>query len=68
MVSAMEMTILLLWNTSNSIQFAENQICKTFEDVNRILKDNALKPRYKYMQHFCDDWCSTDTGVENFAP
>jgi hypothetical protein len=26
-----------------------------------------VKPRYKYMQHFYDDWCSTDTGVESFA-
>lgn len=38
MVSATEMAWLLLWNTSNSIQFAEFQICKPFEDVYRILK------------------------------
>jgi hypothetical protein len=66
-VSAMEMARLLLWNTSNSILFAEFQICKTFEDVHGILKGSAVKPRYKYMQHFYDDWCSTGTGVENFA-
>jgi hypothetical protein len=27
-----------------------------------------VKPRYMYMQNFCNDWCTTDTGVENFAP
>jgi hypothetical protein len=68
MVSAMEMAQLLLWNTSNRIQFAEFQICKKFEDVHGILKGSAVKPRYMYMQNFCNDWCTTDTGVENFAP
>jgi hypothetical protein len=35
---------------------------------NDVWRRIAARPKYEYTQNFQDDWCSTESGMHNFAP
>jgi hypothetical protein len=65
-VSAVEMVQLLWCSTHNSNHFVEFQIENIWECAQNF-EGQCRKPRYKYIQNFYDDGCSTYTNMENFA-
>jgi hypothetical protein len=38
------------------------------DGMEKMIFWQQCKPKYNYMQDFQYDWCSKDTGMENFAP
>lgn len=82
MASVVELVGLLWWNTSTSQNIWEHtqspegewvlpmseRILWTMTMWGRCSASSAVKPKYKHMQNFQDDWCTTDKSMQNSAP